>query len=96
MANAVPATVVADGCVVNASLFTAAGIMEKAGLVVAVITPAEDADKTLLAPAKFIFNPLNVATPEDALTVVVPLKVPVPVVKERVILAVDDVTVFPN
>ena len=85
-----------DGWVVKINLLAIAGVMEKAGLVVAEVRPAVVAVNTLLAPTKFIFSPLNVATPEDALTVVVPLKVPVPVVKERVILAVDDVTVFPN
>ena len=82
-----------DGCVVNASLFTAAGVMEKAGLVVAVITPAEDADNTLLTPTKFKFIPVNVATPADAVTVVVPLSVPVPVVNVKAILAFDPVPV---
>ena len=85
-----------DGCVVNASLFTAAGVMEKAGLVVAVITPAEDADNTLLTPTKFKFIPVNVATPEDALIVVVPLNVPLPVVKVSAIAALELVTVLPN
>ena len=70
--------------------------MEKAGLVVAVITPAEDADNTLLTPTKSIFSPLNVATPEDALTVVVPLSVPVPVVNVIAIAALELVTVLPN
>ena len=56
----------------------------------------EDAVNTLSAPAKSILSPLNVATPEDALTVVVPLKTPVPVDIESTMFALELVTVFPN
>ena len=62
----------------------------------ATVKAPEDAVKTLSEPAVFIFNPLNVATPEDALTVVVPFSVPAPEDKLNMILALELVTVLPN
>ena len=94
-ANAVPAAVLADGCVVTATLVAVPAVIVKAGLVVAEVRPALVAVRTLLLPVKSMERPLNVATPATAFTVAVPLSVPVPVVSASVTAAVELVTVLP-
>ena len=94
-ANAVPAAVLADGCVVSAILVAVPAVMVKAGLVVAEVSVPLVAVRTLFVPARSTLRPLKVATPLTAATVAVPLRVPVPVVSASVTLALDVVTVFP-
>ena len=78
-----------------ASLVAAPAVIVKAGLVVAVVRAPLDAVSTLSVPARLRLRPLKVATPATALTVVVPLRVPVPVLSVSVTAAVELVTVLP-
>ncbi len=75
VANAVPATVDTDGCVVNASRDAVAKVMSNV-LDVAPVSDPDNADNVRPVPAVSTFNPLNVATPLTALTVAVPDNVP--------------------
>jgi len=93
VANAVPATVEEDGCVVNANFDADANVMSKA-LDVAEVKEPDAADNVRPVPAVSTFKPLNVATPLTALTVAVPAKVPA--LTATVTDAVESVTVFPN
>ena len=83
--NATPSTVLAEGCVVNTIWLAAANVIAKAGLVVAVLVPANIvavAVSALSIPTKLMLRPLPVksATPATAGIEVVPPRVPVPVV----------------
>ena len=91
--NDTPATVDADGCVVNASLDAAVGVIANE-LDVAAVSEPDVADKVNPVPAVVAINPLNVATPFTAFTVVVPDNVPE--LTASATDAVDVVTVLPN
>ena len=92
-ANAVPAAVVADGCVVKAN-FDAGAAVTANGLDVAAVRDPDVADSVRPVPAVVELNPLNVATPFTAFTVVAPDNVP------ELTLSVTDTfefdTVLPN
>jgi hypothetical protein len=74
-ANATPATVDADGCVVNANFDAVANVTSNV-LDVAPVSDPDNADNVRPVPTVSTFNPLNVATPLTALTVAVPDNVP--------------------
>ncbi len=92
VANAVPATVEADGWVVNANSDAAANLMSKE-LDVAPVRLPDEADSVRPVPAVSTFNPLNMATPLIASTVAVPANVPE--LTATVTDAVDVVTLLP-
>ena len=89
--------VVAEGCVVKASLAGVPAVIVNAGEVVPTVRVPLVAVKTLFVPAISIFKPLpeKSATPATAFILTVPPSVPVPVVKLKVMDAVEAVTVFP-
>ena len=93
--EATPAVVVTAEEMIT-SLVAAAAVMANAGLVVAEVSPLAAAVKTLLTPARLMFSPLPTksATPLTAVMLVVPPRVPVPVVRVRAILLVAEVTVL--
>ncbi len=92
VANAVPATVDAEGCVVNANFDAVAKVMSNVPEVAEVKEP-DVADKVRPVPAVSTFKPANVATPFTAFTVAVPANVPALRVNE--IESLDVVTVLP-
>jgi hypothetical protein len=91
-ANATPATVEADGCVVKANCDVAAGVIANVEDVADVKAP-DAAVNVRFVPAVVTLTPVNVATPLTAFTVKVPLS---PGTPESVTDAVDDVTVLPR
>ena len=86
-----------EGWVVKASFVAAPAVIVNAGEVVATVSAPLVAVRTLLVPTRSIFRPFPVksAIPATALMLTVPPSVPVPVVRLRVTLAVEVVTVFP-
>jgi hypothetical protein len=92
VANAVPATVEEDGCVVNANFDADANVMSNV-LDVAPVRLPDAADNVRPVPAVSTFKPAKVATPLTAFTVVVPANVPELMV--NAIESDDDVTVLP-
>jgi hypothetical protein len=89
----VPATVEAEGCVVNAN-FDADPAVTENELDVALVRLPDVADNVRPVPTIVGLNPLNVATPFTALIVDVPDNVPALTLNE--IESVDVVTVLPN
>ena len=91
-----PATVV-DGWLVMASCVAVEWVMVKA-LEAIEVRPVEANVSNLLVPDVLMLKSLNVATPDDAVTDVVPDSVPSPVVIETVTVAealFPDVMVLP-
>jgi hypothetical protein len=92
-ANATPATVDPDGCVVNTNCDADAAVIANM-LDVAPVRLPDVPDNVSPVPAVSTFKPLNVATPLIALTVAVPDSVPE--LTATVTDADESVTVFPN
>jgi hypothetical protein len=92
-ANALPAAVEADGCVVNANFDADAAVIANV-LEVAAVSDPDVADRVRPVPAVVALNPLNVATPLTAFTVAEPDNVPVLML--RVTGAFESVTVLPK
>ncbi len=93
-ANAVPATVDAEGCVVNATLAAAAAVIVK--LLLAAWASAPSVAVRVYVPAVLTLQPANVATPATAVRgLVVQLTLVPPPVTARVTALVSPVTVLP-
>ena len=90
-ANATPATVEADGCVVKANCDVAAGTIANALEVAEVKTP-DDAVNARFVPAVVTLTPVNVARPLTAFTTTAPCS---PGTPDSVTAAVDEVTRLP-
>ena len=91
-----PATALA-GCVVNTSFVAAPAFMSKAPLV-APVKPVDDAVKVYPLPALSIERLLKLPFPAEAVTVVVPLRVPLAglFAMATVTDAVEDAIAFPK
>ena len=81
----------------NTNLVATPDEIVNAGDVVPTVSPPQLAVKALLVPARSIFRPFpeKSATPDTALMLTVPPKVPVPVVRLKVMEREEEVTVFP-